>query len=178
MRLSRIAAVGGVSLVALAGAGTAHAAFTVSPNTNLSDGDRVTVQATGISSNIIYIMQCGKNGNADPTFDWTLDCNSSLNENPPVVGGNATGGINVFYGAEPDLGAFTCDENTPCWVRIAPGFPGETNSDDFQQITFKAPGPDPEIPEVPWNVLLPLTAAAALGGGALFASRRRSAKLG
>lgn len=188
MRLSRLAAIGGASLVALASAGTAMATSSVTPSTGLQDGNTVQVSYTG-TSNIVYITQCGKDGNVDPTFDFAFDCYTAVGINPAVINGSATAPFQVFKGADPQFGLYTCDEANPCYIRFSPGFEDNTGADEFQQITFAAgqatttstaaptttTAPGTDVPEAPFSVMLPVSAAVGLGGAALYMTRRRRA---
>ena len=187
MRLPRIAAIGGASLIALARAGsTAFADATVTPDSGLQDGDVVAVNISGLTTfSIAYVTQCGKSG-ADPTFDFAFDCNNPVGRNPTLVNGAGTTQLTVFKGPDPVFGTYTCDENNPCWIRVSPGQEDNTAADEFYPITFAAGtgttttiaattttiDPGTEIDEAPVNILLPLT-AAGIAGGAFFVTRRR-----
>jgi Neocarzinostatin family len=193
MRIPRIVAACGIAATVLAGGQLASAQtvndVTVTPSTGLVDGSVVAVAGSNFTStNIVYVMQCARDGNnipaGQPGFDWTLECNSSFNRNPAVSGGNFTTNLTVFAGPEPDGAPFECTPTVPCWIRIAPNNPGDVNNDLFKQITFGGTTPtttttpptttipDPEIPEAPINVLLPISVAAAAGAALFFARRR------
>ncbi len=187
MRISRIVAACGVAAITLVGGQLASAAtpddLTLTPSSGLVDGSVVNVTGVNFTgTNIVFVMQCARDGNnipaGQPGFDFTLECNASFNRNPAVTAGNFTTNLTVFAGPEPDGAPFECNETTPCWIRVAPNTPGDVNNDVFKQITFAGTAPtttipDPEIPESPINVLLPIS-VVAIAGGALFFARRHT----
>ena len=61
-----------------------------------------------------------------------------------------------------------------CWLVLTAGSSAPNASDSLSIPVTYSTAPDPQVPEVPLNVLLPLSAAALIGGG-MFISRRRRA---
>lgn len=193
MRFKRSATILGAALI-IGGFGTAAAAAatlsqSVFPLTNPTgtDGTNLTVNFSGFNQadGSVFIQQCRKNGNAPGVvFDPQLDCNQSLTANPPILaGGSGSGTLVVFSGDEPNLTDWGCGAGTTaglptastCFIRIAPGVATNVTADEFYPITFQAP-PPPVVPEAPLNILLPLSALAVLGGGALVVNRKRQTR--
>lgn len=199
MRLSRSAMAVTAGSVMLLGAlgGSAGASGSLSKTDLLPQGETITVNYSNLTipagnSNIVIIQQCRKD-DAGP-FNQILDCSQYNSINPAYPGtGSAT--IDVFGGDEPALTEWGCGPNTTpglpaastCYIRLAPGNANNTAGDEFFPITFTGTAPttteaptttvDPgtNVPEVPMNVLLPLGAAAVIGG-TVVVSRRRTAK--
>ena len=169
--------VGGLGATAYAVQGNA----TVAPNNVSPAGGAVTISYTGWSpTNVVFINQCVKNGNTAPVFNYLTDCTAfkSINPNTNSSGaGSAT--FQVFAGDDPvnelwACGATSAVGNTPtptCFLRITDQVQANTTDDQFYPVTFTAA--DPQVPEVPLNVLLPASAAAVLGAGLLIARKRQ-----
>lgn len=181
MRFSRLAALGGVSLVALAGASAPAAAApngTASPTTNLTDGSVIHVtwnRPAGLTYGAVYVTQCFKS-DADPTFDGYADCYIDVGTTIFLNGAGVgeTDFTELFMGDDPRGFGDQCDLDSDCFIRLSPGQEDNPTADEFFPLSF-AETPPVDVPEVPYNVLLPLTAAAAVGGAGFYASRRRRA---
>ena len=194
MRISRTAAVAGAALL-IGGLGTtAYSAGTLTPNTASSSAptSNLTVSWSGLtrdpaSSNALFIQQC-RATDAKPTFSVQDDCSAATGINPTFTP-SGTAVFEVFNGDDPNLGEWGCGPlTTPgipktvvagvdtCYVRLAPGSQQNTTGDEFLPFTFAAT-PPVEIPEVPLNVLLPLSAAALLGGAFVITRKRQSANV-
>jgi hypothetical protein len=189
MRLTKSAAVVGASLMIAGMGATASAAGSLSKTVIAPAGETITVNWSGITipaglSNVVYVQQCVKNDSGP--FNQLTDCSQATGLNPDVgAGGAGSVEFAIFGGDDPNLGEWGCGPNTTpgipkgtnagvdtCWVRIAPGNATNTATDEFFPFTFGS-GPDPVIPEVPLNVLLPGSAAAILGASLYFARRRQ-----
>jgi len=158
-----------ISVLPAAAVGT----VTVTPNSNLIDGQAVTVTWSGFT-NPVFIAQCSKSI-TDRTFVPEQDCD--FDTNGGVVGGptSGTATVNIFKGDRPLLGWACGSSDTglpvsnPCFIRVTDiGNTVLTNQIEAQ-ITYAA---GPVVPEVPYAVLLPMGAIAALGAG-YFLNRRR-----
>ena len=196
MRLSRtaIAATAGSVMLIGAFAGSASAAATLSKSNLLPAGETIQITYSGLTvpagnSNVVFIQQCWKDDSG--VFNQVLDCSPSTTLNPPATpGGTVT--YNVFGGNEPNLEEWGCGANpTPgvpqadtCYIRLAPGTKTNTATDEFYPITFTGTpdtttsttiDPGTDVPEVPMNVLLPLGAAAVIGGAVVVSRRRANA---
>jgi hypothetical protein len=187
MRLNRtaIAVVGSALLVGGLGA-TAFASGSLSPNTadSTQPTSVLTVNWSNITiptglNQIVVIQQCVKNDAG--AFNRLDDCAPQF-LNPPVgATGSGSQAFTVFNGLEQVNQAWGCGPLTDpgagvpatpvCYVRIAPGSPDNTSSDEFFPFTYAPPA---NVPEVPLNVLLPGSAIAMLGGAFLIARRRQA----
>jgi hypothetical protein len=197
MRFKRLAAAVGAVLLVGSVATSAFAASTINPTTVPADaapGDaslNITVTSTGLTNvfgTTVFYQQCWRSLAAPfpgaPAFNATSDC-SSFNQ---LIGnidasGNASTVFTVFNGNEFLQGDWACGPGTAsnpstaptisqtCYIRIIPGDPSNVAQQEFAQFTY-APGA--EIPEVPLNVLLPISAAVILGAGFLVARKRHN----
>ncbi len=190
MRFKRSATILGTALV-IGGFGTAAAAATTLSQSSFLPANgsttNITVNFSGFNQadGSVFIQQCWKNGNTPGVvFDSQLDCNQSLTANPTILaGGSGSGRLDVFSGDEPNLGDWGCGPGTTtglprattCYIRVVPGVLTNVAADEFTPITFDKTDP-PVVPEVPLNILLPLSAMAVLGGGALIANRKRQTR--
>ena len=200
MRLTRTAMAATVGSMMLIGAlaGSASAAGSLSKTNLLPQGETITVNYSGLTipagnSNIVIIQQCRKNDAG--LFDQALDC-SAFNAINPAVPGTGSATIDVFGGDDPNLGEWGCGSLTSpgvptastCYIRLAPGNAENTAGDEFFPITFTGTpvtttteettttiDPGTQVPEVPMNVLLPLGAAAVIGGAVIISRRRANA---
>jgi hypothetical protein len=185
---SAVALIAGASLAIVVPAG---AATSITPNPiPVSPGQQfatVTFTYSGLPANKrLFITQCRK-PHSDPTFNPFNDCSnlSEITINPvdnPT--GSGTYAVDVFRGAEPSTdvlwGCFAPGDSTPagyerydtCYLRITADT--QANNIDAQSSAFTFVVEDPEIPEAPLAIALPLLAAAVIGGGILI-SRRRTA---
>jgi hypothetical protein len=194
MRIPRTAAVAGAALL-IGGLGTtAFAAGTLTPSsasptaasTNLTVSWSGLVRPVG-SSNAVFIQQC-RATDAKATFNVQDDCSAATGINPAFSeSGSAV--FNVFNGDDPNLGEWGCGPlTTPgipkttvagvdtCYVRMAPGSQANTTGDEFLAFTYQTT-PPVDIPEVPLNILLPISAVALLGGAMVIARKRQSANV-
>lgn len=176
------AVAGAVLLLGSLGFSTADAAATLSKSNLLPAGETITVNWTGLVlptglNSIVTIQQCVKNDSVP--FNQLFDCSQATSINPSfATNGSTTFG--VFGGDEPNSGEWGCGPlasipKATCYVRVIPGNASNTATDEFYPVTFTATAvPGNEVPEVPLNVLLPLGAAAVLGGSVLIARRRQN----
>ena len=173
----------GMAAAAAAAASLATPAFagsaTVSPNSNLHNGDAVTVTYTGYTPGTqLFVMQCFA---ADsPTFNYVNDCsNLSTISYPSIAAADGSVSFNVFAGDSPDpdadKGCGTPATPTPgityfptCYIRVTDTAPSNNAVDDFKPITFA----QTDVAETPYTPLLLLGGAAVVGGG-LFLNRKR-----
>jgi hypothetical protein len=178
LRVKTLAAATFSAAAVLATAAPAFAAgsMTVNPATNLVDGQAVTLTWTGFTAPVTA-AQCSKSI-AAPGFDPSIDCDYDTNGGVVNAGQTGTATFNVFKGDRPLLGwscgpsASGLEVRNTCYIRVTQN--GNANvADDIElPITF---APDnPVVPEVPYSVLLPMGAIAALGAG-LYLNRRRVA---
>ncbi len=183
MRFTKAAAVAGAALMIGGLGSSASAAGNLSKTTILPAGESVTVTLSGqIPGTYSFIQQCWKN-DTSPTFNQLTDCSQATGDQVlPDASGNATKSFFLFGGDEPNDAGWGCGPNTSaglqkattCYVRIAKGSPATTAGQEFFAFTYGVT-PPPDVPEVPLNILLPLGAAAVLGGGALVRNRSRRA---
>lgn len=179
MRLKTLAGTA-ASIAAIVGSALPAAAagsFTATPTTVSADGQAIQVSWTGFTGPT-FLQQCSKSI-LDPSFNPDGDCQNDFNGGVVLgpVAGTAT--INVFVGDQPLFGwaCFTSAEGlevrNPCYLRMSQVGTGNLDGDFEVPFTYQA-APDPVIPEVPYSVLLPMGAIAAIGAG-LFLNRRRLA---
>jgi hypothetical protein len=145
----------------------------------------ITVSFSGKPANTtIFVNQCRVDGNAPGvTFNPNIDCSPQGATFVPSGSGSGTATFVAWGGLEPNLEEFGCGYTTPagtpqvdtCYIRITPDSKANLNGQEFFPITF-APEP-PVVPEVPLNILLPLSAAAVLGGGAVIVTRKRRSQI-
>ena len=196
MRLKRLvtsAATATALLGAFGGLASAAAGATITPayatGGNGGIQYRTTVTLSGYTPNTtVFFQTCVKDGNQPGAFDPLYDCSQYGGINPSTdINGNLVVDFNTFYGPEPVDGQYDCTSATPCFLRLTPGDSASTTTDLFYQFDYSgtpptsstsststvAPGND--VPEVPVNVLLPLGAAAVVGG-AVVVSRRRATR--
>lgn len=178
------AALTGVAIAGLAGPSVAFGApgATVTPNTNVTDGQTLTVAWSGFTAGqVVSISQC-KKSIADPTFVATTDCefdSANLANSDPSGGGSLTRPALVGVNANGDWACLPVSAANPgvprfdtCYIRIAGNAFTDTSSDIEIPITFgSAP---PVVPEAPVAVLLPLAALGILGGAYFVTRNRRS----
>lgn len=181
MRFKRTAAIAGVAIVAGGFGSAAMAAGSLSTSTVSPAGGNITVSWSGLPINsTVYIEQCNRDGNAPGVIFTPLsDCSQATGLNPSTgPTGSGSQVFSVFGGDDPNESGWGCGPNTTglkydtCYVRLATGTASNVASDEFYPITFNAT-PDPVVPEVPVNVLLPLSAAAVLGGGYYITRKRK-----
>lgn len=197
MRFKRLAAAVGAVLLVGGVATSAYAASTLSANTVPADaapgdpGLKLTVTSTGLTNafgTTAFYQQCWRNLSAPfpgaPAFNATTDC-SAFNQ---IIGnidasGNASTVFTVFNGNEFLQGDWACgpgpasDPSTAptivqtCYVRVVPGDPSNVAQQEFLGYSYV---PRAQVPEVPLNILLPLSAAGILGVGFLVARKRHN----
>lgn len=166
-------------------AGAAGASVVVTPNP-IPVADNQTSVTTTVNfaqppaNQNTFVMQCKKDP-ADATFDAITDCSNfttiQLNPNPASLSLQ----FSVFRGLEPSgdqlWGCFKAGDSVPagvdaynqCWIRVAYNTVTNNGNDEFVPFTFSGA----QVPEAPVAVLLPVFAAAVLGGG-VFLQRRRN----
>jgi hypothetical protein len=191
-----LAAIAGVFvMLGLSTAGTAGAAgtATVTPNPiTVSQGQTsatVTVDYNfGAANTAVFIDICRK-PKSDPTFDYTLDCDSG---SANAYNGSANGGgskqYDVFvghtvgwdlfasgkWGCYPTTGDYEAgfDGFTTCYIRVTQG--SVDNQTDAVTVPYTFSKGGTNIPEAPY-VVLPVLLAAVTVGGVLYFNRRRQA---
>lgn len=145
----------------------------------------ITVSFSGKPANTtIFINQCRIDGNAPgATFSPNFDCSPlGATFTPSGTSGSGSTTFVAWGGLDPNLEEWGCGYTTPtdvgatrydtCFIRITPDSKANLNGQEFFPITF-APAEPPVVPGVPLNVLLPLSAIAVLGGGALVVNHKR-----
>jgi hypothetical protein len=161
----------------------AFAASTISPSvvSDSAPSSNITVTSTGLNQaggSVVNYQQCWRDG-AAVGFNQANDCSQSTADIATIIGGNATKSFAVFNGDEPNLGDWGCGPlasaapiiSQTCYIRVVPNDINDTLNDEFYAFTY---GPPVDVPEVPLNVLLPVSAAAILGAGFLVARKRHS----
>lgn len=178
MRLKTLAGVAFSAAAVLVSAAPAFAAeMSANPTANLVDGQAVNVSWSGFA-NPTFMSQCSRSV-SDPTFVPELHCDFDTNGGVVVGPTSGTATINVFKGDRPLLGwacgatAEGLELSTTCYIRITDISQVATANDIEVPFTY-APDVEPVIPEVPYSVLLPLGAVAAIGAG-VYLNRRRIA---
>jgi hypothetical protein len=196
MRFKRLAAAIGAVLLVGGVATSAYAASQLSANTVPADaapgdpGLNLTVTSTGLTnafSTTVFYQQCWRSTAAPfpgaPAFNPDTDC-SAFNQ---LIGnidasGNASTVFTVFNGNEFLQGDWACGPGTAsnpssaptivqtCYVRVVPGTQTNVAQQEFLAYSYV---PRAQVPEVPLNILLPLSAAGILGVGFLVARKRQ-----
>jgi hypothetical protein len=164
------------AIVASALPAAAAGTVTATPTTITTDGQAVQVTWEGFTGPT-FLTQCSKSI-GDPSFNPDFDCDNDTNGGVVLgpIAGSAT--INVFVGDKPLFGwaCFTSAEGlevrNPCYLRMSQVGTGNLDGDFEVALNYSAP--QPVIPEVPYSVLLPMGAIAAIGAG-IFLNRRRLA---
>lgn len=192
MRLKRTATVAGTVLL-VGGIGTAAmAAATLSKSVIPANGDlaarTITVSWSGLPAlDTVFIEQCNRDGNAvGVVFTPLSDCSQATGHNPSTgATGSGSDQFTIFSGDDPNESGWSCGPGPTsahstglvydtCYVRLSTGVQSNVATDEFYPITFStAVDPPPDVPEVPLNVLLPISAAAVLGGGYLVTRKRK-----
>lgn len=175
----------------------AFGAHTVTPSTNLTDGQLVTVSITGLpATSTANIIQC--NNDQGAAFDVGVDC-APLSLTQEVMNASGAGTKQFAVKQEPqgyldgDVNwrcdpTGTADGSTTiigpvgdpvrvfsvCRIRVNSGSFTASTDESFQDITF-ASGPGTEVPEAPYAVLFPIAGAAVAGGAYLILRGRRPA---
>lgn len=183
-------AIGVTGAALFLGVGVAAADVTVTPNSNLTAGQTITVSYTGlVPGQLGFVYECWETDTTKPKFSFAADC-YTYSQNTFVIGANGSGTFQYSaLLAETDQvnEEYACGRETPgtegtlppanvrstCYIRVNDTSPGNNASDQFTPITF-AYG-QPPIPEAPYSALLPLGALAVLGGGYAVLRNRRSA---
>ena len=183
MRFKRTAAIAGALIMAGGLGSAAMAAGTLSTSNLPPVGGVITVSWTGLPNNsTVYIEQCNRDGNAAGVIFTPLsDCSQATSENPSTgPAGSGTQVFTMFGGDEPNEAGWGCGPNTTgikydtCYVRLVTGVRSNVATDEFYPVTFTAVvDPNPVVSEVPLNILLPLSAAAVLGGGYYITRKRK-----
>jgi hypothetical protein len=195
-RTSKLVVAATTAIVAIMAFGpAAYAAGTgsVTPSTNLTDGQSVSVSYSGMQANgQAFISECNNDQGTD--FDLFADCSFlSLTQGDIDASGNGSKNFTVKKNptelADGDVD-WRCDASgTPtgqldannirvfstCRIRVTDGDYGTTTNAFFRDISF-ASAPDPVVPEAPLAVLLPL-GAVAVAGAAFFVLRNRKPTL-
>jgi hypothetical protein len=191
MRLKRSATVAGAMLLVGGLGGVAFAAQaggSITPNTvPVAAGNHpVTLNWTAGPGEVVFINLCWKNPAPGQPFSPNSDC-SPVNAINPQTGTNGQGTttFQVFSGVDQNTEGWACgvdslggspagvDVYNPCFIRIAPNVKSNTDEDFFIPVSYSNE-PEPVIPEVPLNVLLPASAAALMGAGLLIARKRQA----
>jgi hypothetical protein len=168
-----------VATTVMAAGAPAFGAATVTPNSNLNNGDLVNVNFSGFQPNeVVFINECWV-AQDNPAFDPNSSCSPANGINPSAnASGSGTTQFQIWAGADPNIGESACGFSAPgatlvttCYIRVAPGDFFGTSRDESYPITFAT---GPAVPEAPYTVLLPLGALAVLGG-AYFVVRNRKA---
>jgi len=157
-----------------AGAAPAFADAVVVPNVldaAQPNGD-VGVTFSNVNASIVYIQQCWKS-DADPKFDFTIDCSQYNTVNPVIVNGKGRGVINVFNGNDPNLGEWSCGtKGSPgvpnaatCYLRVSPEVIDDVSNDQFFPITW-ANNPPPPPSTLPPSTVVGFTTTIAGQAGA------------
>lgn len=147
----------------------------VSPNTNLHDGDTLVVSLTGWlpepSSFTLSLIQC-KPGSVD-----IGTCEPTLTEETIFFDGDGSGNATLAdFTVETIPGV--CDSANPCALYAIEnpsnfGTTAPNRAVELDTLEFAA-GTEPVVPEVPLNLLLPLGGAAVLGIGTVTIRRRNA----
>ena len=175
----------------------AFAAHTVTPSTNLTNNQSVSVSFSGLPAfATATIMQC--NNDQGLAFSVLDDCafNAFLPANADASGagsesyivekepngyadgdvnwkcdttGDATGSVVVTGPTGGPVRVFST-----CRIRVVSGVATGADNESFQNISF-ATAPDPVVPEAPFAALLPVGAVAVLAGGYLIVRGRKPA---
>ncbi len=195
IRVKQLVALGAMAASASLGiAGSAGAVVvggSVTPQGGtFTDGQTITVSGgpgTVAASSQVIVSLCA-NTNSGVAFDPFNDCDflSAANFADPA---NADGSFSDFF-TIIDPAGFDCTAALPCRLRINTGIfadvgdqafiPGFVVGAPVVTTTTTAPtttttAPDPVVPEVPLNVLIPLGGAAAMGGAYFLVRRGRTA---
>lgn len=191
-----IAALAGVLMMlvtfAAAPAGAQAATVTVSPTPTPVTPDQtsatVSVKWTGQKVNTLIFIQICRKPASDPTFVTGFDCSSLSEVTSPGTadGAGEYPAYDAFRGAEPsgdgNWGCFAPGDTVPngitnngCWVVVTNNVNSNKTDAVSAPLTFSSEAP--VVPEAPWGVLLPVSAAAVAVGGFFFL-RRRSATAG
>jgi hypothetical protein len=197
MRFKRLAAAIGAVLLVGGVATSAYAASTLSATTVPADaapgdpGLNLTVTSSGLTnafSTTVFYQQCWRSTTPPfagaPAFNPTTDC-SSFNQLIGTIDatGHASTVFTVFNGNEFLQGDWACGPGTAadpssaptiaqtCYIRVVPGDPSNVAAQEFLAYSYV---PRAQVPEVPLNVLLPLSAAGILGAGFLIARKRHN----
>ncbi len=176
MRLKTLAgtAASAAAIVLSAFPAAAAGTVTVTPQNITADGQVVTVTWSGFTAPT-FLAQCSKSITA-ADFNPDIYCDNDTNGgvvNGPFAG---TAQVTTFKG-DRDLFGWACGStvsglpvSNPCYIRIAQGGSGNLDGDVEIPITYV----QEVVPEVPYSVLLPMGAIAAIGTG-IFLNRRRMA---
>jgi len=181
MRFKRTAAIAGAAIMAGGLGSAAMAAGSLSTSVIPAAGGSTTVSWSGLPINsTVFIEQCNRDGNAPGVIFTPLsDCSQATSLNPSTgPTGSGTQVFAMFGGDDPNESGWGCGPNTTgikydtCYVRLVTGVQTNVATDEFYPVTFST-DPEPVVPEVPLNILLPLSAAAVLGGGYYITRKRK-----
>ena len=184
IRIKKLVALGAMAASASLGiAGSAGAVVvggSVTPQGGtFTDGQTITVSgAPGtVAGNAQVVVSLCANTDSGVAFDPFNDCDfdSALNFADPA---NADGSFSDFFTIIDPPVKFDCTAALPCRLRINTGVFSGVGDQAFIPgfiVGTTAPVPDPVIPEVPLNVLIPLGGAAAMGGAYFLVRRGRTA---
>src|SRR5262249_2993202 len=159
-------------------------------SSNLSNADIVSLSFSGYPANqLMFATQCNNNTTNNPNLDINRDCDP-LSLNAEFTSDGSGAGViddfSVFTGKplQPNLPRVCQGESdrvppgfpafSPCYIRLTDNQNNNVTDAVFKPITFK-PTTTPPVPEAPYTVLLPLGAAAVLGGAYFVVRNRRAA---
>lgn len=185
MRLKHLASAVGVALLVGGTASSVFAASTISPSvvSNTAATSIIHVNSTNLNTtagNLVYYQQCWRS-DTDPLFNPVNDCSGFTTDTANIaLDGSASHDFSVFNGDEFNFGEWGCGPlatapvvSQTCYVRVVPNSSDNVSLDEFYAFTYGVVTP-PDVPEVPLNILLPVSAAAILGAGFLVARKRHN----
>ena len=185
MRFKLLATAAGATLLIGGFSASAYADSTATPAVVSDSAARsiIRVDSTGLNiagGTTSNYQQCWRS-DTDPAFNQENDC-SAFTADAGIISatGTATKNFEVFNGNEPNFELWGCgplstaaNTQSTCYIRVTPNDVTSISNDQFVSFTFGPVAP-PDVPEVPLNVLLPVSAAAILGAGFLIARKRSS----
>jgi hypothetical protein len=185
MRLKYLVSAVGVAVLVGGTATSVFATSTISPSvvSNTAATSVIHVNSTNLSQtqgNLVIYQQCWRS-DADPLFNQTNDCSNFTQDSANInLDGTASHDFTVFNGDEFNFGEWGCGPlatapvvSQTCYVRVVPNQADNVSLDEFYPFTYGVVTP-PDVPEVPLNVLLPISAAGILGAGFLVARKRHN----
>ena len=172
-RLAAVGAVLGLSVFAMGGTAVAAVAATVTPNTNLTDGQTVHVHATGLPASLsaASVAECVRGATS------SSQCEGATND---VSHGTDASGtydntgyiVNVLPNNNFPFTSINCDGSgaNECDLFVGQDLNNFNQPHTLVPIEFASPGQG--VPEVPYAVLLPLSALLVISAGYVLHRRR------
>jgi hypothetical protein len=187
-----IAAASVVGVLGMAGSAYAAGAFTITPNTGLTDQQTVQLSFSGFPANtLMFARQCRGTRVQIPTLSLTTDCGLYTEDTTVTSDANGAGVINYVVTKGQELNAsgsanlpWSCvgagdtvpagvTKVTSCTVRLTDNTSANNNDEQFQTLSF-ADAAGVQVPESRYAVLLPLGGLAVLAGAFFVVRNRKS----